>query len=460
MSTAVRRRDFLISTVAAPAIGPVFAARGPRVIGANDTVRVGVIGAGKRGQGLMIAAGFAQPDQLRASQRLGTDGQSPLGIRITGICDVYDAHAEWGLRAAGSGARRYRQYPELLASREVDAVVIATPDHWHAPMVMAAARAGKHVYVEKCFTHNIPETFEAVRAVKENKIVLQLGHQRRASSLYASARDTVAKGSLGSVNLIHTFSNRNTPNGAWVYAIPPDAGPHNIEWAQFLGPAPKRPFDSDRFFRWRKYWDYGTGLSGDLFSHEWDGVDLVMGGIGLPATAVASGGIYFWKEKREVPDVLQIAYEYPERGFTLVYNATQASSHPRRGPLYMGSDATMDLSDGIQVFADRDSERHREKIQKGEITSDRPIISLSAGVGGNQSFVQSTNRAGQSVDVTYLHLKNWLEAIRNDRPAACHEDIALREAITTHMGVLSYKWGCRVRWDAKTQQAVPDTSKS
>jgi len=166
------RRDFLISTVAAPAVGSVFAARGPRVIGANDTVRVGVIGAGKRGQGLMIAAGFAQPDQLRASQRLGTDGQPPLGIRITAISDIYDAHAEWGRRAAGGGAQRYRQYQELLASKEVDAVVIATPDHWHAPMVVAAARAGKHIYVEKCFTHNIPETFEAVRAVKENKIVL------------------------------------------------------------------------------------------------------------------------------------------------------------------------------------------------------------------------------------------------------------------------------------------------
>src|SRR5262249_17246032 len=153
---------------------------------------------------------------------------------------------EWALHAAGTGAKRFRTHQELLASRDVDAVIVATPDHWHAPIVVAAARAGKHVYVEKCFTHAITETLEAVRAVKAAKIALQLGHQRRQNATYAAAREVVSRGALGQVTLVQTFSNRNSPNGAWVYPIPAEAGPHNIDWAQFLGPAPKRPFDADR----------------------------------------------------------------------------------------------------------------------------------------------------------------------------------------------------------------------
>jgi len=460
----LERRAFLKGLAAAPLVTTLGA--GPKAgwpsPGPNDVVNVGVIGVGARGRGLMIAAGFARPEQLRGNQRLGTEGQDPLGIRIAGICDCYDARADWGVTASGGGARRYRRFEDLLASREIDAVIVATPDHWHAPIASAAARAGKHVYLEKCFTHKVPETFELAKAVKESKVVLQLGHQRRSGALYTRAREVMKQGILGDVTLVQVFSNRNSPNGAWNYEIPPGAGPESIDWAQFLGNAPKRPFDPDRFFRWRKYWDYGTGLMGDLFSHEWDGVDLVMGGLGMPATAVASGGVYYWKEKREVPDVLQVAYEYPERNLTLVYNATLASSFAR-GPLYMGSDATMDLGRGVEVYADRESERNREKIQGGQIQLDRPIVSeLVAGTvrGGNDSFVRSVSASGQTADVTYLHLKNWIEAIRHHRPAACNEDVGLREALTTHMGVLAYQWGCRVRWDPKRQKIVPDAAPS
>jgi predicted dehydrogenase len=463
----VERREFLKGIAAAPALASLGSgawtrtARADRSIrDSNDVIQVGVIGVGKRGQGLLISAGFAQPGQLQGRrQRLGTEGQEPLGIRISGICDIYDPYADWGVTAAGQGARRYRTHQELLADKEIDAVIIATPDHWHAPMAAAAARAGKHVYLEKCFTHQVPETFELLRAVKESKVILQLGHQRRSGSLYSMARDIVTKGVLGKVTLIQTFSNRNTANGAWVYAIPPEAGPHNIDWPQFIGNAPKRSFDLDRFFRWRKYWDYGTGLLGDLFSHEWDGVDLVMGGLGMPATAVASGGVYFWKEKREVPDVLQVVYEYPQKDLTLVYNATQASSFPR-GQLYMGSEATMDLSRGVQVYPDRESPRYQEKIKSGEIQPDRPLISSGGAAAPTESFLSSTTASGESVDVTYLHLKNWVQSMRSNQPAACNEDVGWREAITTHMAVLSYKWGCRVRWDSQKQKVLPDVAGS
>src|SRR5262245_15149061 len=178
----VYRRDFLMGVAAVPAVSSSLLSATRRGFGPNDTVRLGIIGVGSRGRGLMISAGFAQPDQLRPNQRLGTEGQAPLGIRMTAVCDLYDARAEWALHAAGTGAKRFRTHQELLASRDVDAVIVATPDHWHAPIVVAAARAGKHVYVEKCFTHAITETLEAVRAVKEAKIALQLGHQRRQNA--------------------------------------------------------------------------------------------------------------------------------------------------------------------------------------------------------------------------------------------------------------------------------------
>lgn len=432
----------------------------------NNTVNIGVIGVGIRGKQLMGAAGFAQPDQLGRNERLGTDGQEPLNIRITGICDLYEPYLEWGVKAAGGTAKSYKNYLEMLGAQDVDAVMIVTPDHWHAPIVMDAARAGKHVYVEKCFTHNIPETFEAVKTVKQNKVVLQLGHQGRSSDIHARAKEIVDKGLLGKVTLIQTFTNRNNPNGAWVYDIPKEAGPRNIDWEQFTGKGPKRELDLKRFFRWRCYWDYGTGLSGDLLTHEWDAVDMVMN-LGIPASAVASGGIYYYKDGREVPDLFQVTYEYPDRDLTVIYNATLANAW-RRGKLFMGSDATMDLTNGVMVYADRNSQRYGEKIQSGEIEVERPIVSYMQGAGRRleavtsptqqwtieKGLLYSFTRRGGVVNTAYLHIKNWLEAIREGTRANCNEDVAFNEAITAHMATLSFKEGRRVRWDAARQEVV------
>ena len=435
----------------------------------QDTIRVGIIGTGIRGKLLMVAAGFAQSHQLREGETRGTDGQPPLNIRFTAVCDAYQPYLDWGLEASGGTAKPYRDYRQLLESPEVDAVIIATPDHWHAPMTIAAARAGKHVYVEKCFTHQVAETIETVKAVKDNGVILQLGHQFRSSPAERKPREIVESGLLGQVSLIQTFTNRNTSAGAWRYRIPAEAGPHNIDWSAFLGNAPAVDFDPARFFQWRRYWDYGTGLSGDMFTHEWDTVDSIMGDLGIPATAAASGGIYRWKDGRDVPDLYQVTYEYPDRDLTLVYNATLASSW-KRGKLFLGSDAAMDLTEGVQVYADARSKRFREAIEKGEIEIERPLVSYLPGGDWQLEAITSATRrwtlakgllytvtpSGEVVNTTYLHLRDWLEAIRGKRPASCNEDVAFREAITAHMGTLSLKWGCRVRWESEKQQVVPD----
>lgn len=493
----LNRRDFLKGVATTPAIG-VFAysayvkgkeesearvdllgfdpARTPMdeapavrasALSPNDAINVGFIGIGIRGKQLMKAAGFARPGQLGKNEKLGTEGQDPLNIRVAGICDLYQPYLEWGVEASGGTALAYHHYKKMLESKDIDAVIIATPDHWHAPITADAARAGKHVYVEKCFTHNVPETFEVVQAVKENRIALQLGHQGRSSDVHATAREVVEKGLLGKITLIQTFTNRNTPNGAWVYRIPDGAGPHNIDWEQFLGSGPRREFDLKRFFRWRCYWDYGTGLSGDLLTHEWDAADLIMGGLGIPAAATASGGIYHFKDGREVPDVFQAVFEYPDRDLTLVYNATLANAW-RREKLFMGTDGTMDLTSGVMVYADRNSERYKPMIQKGEIEVDKPIISYMQGEGRKleavtsptqrwtieKGLLMSFRRGGGTVNTAYLHVRNWLDAIRNGTRPSCHEDVAFREAITAHMATLSLKEGRRVRWDSERREIV------
>lgn len=456
-------QDLGVKSAPAPQVRPS-GAESPQ-----DTINVGVIGLGIRGKLLLVAAGFAQPHQLEEGETLGTEGQPTLNIRITGVCDAYQPYLDWGIEASAGRAKPYRDYRQLLESPDVDAVIIATPDHWHAPMTIAAAQAGKHVYVEKCFTHKVAETIEAVQAVKDNRVVLQLGHQFRSSPADWKAREIVESGVLGQISMIQTFTHRNSATGAWVYPIPSEAGPHNIDWSGFLGNAPKVAFDPARFFQWRRYWDYGTGLSGDMFTHEWDTVDMIMGDLGIPATAVASGGIYRWKDGREVPDLYQVVYEYPARGLTLVYNATLSNSW-KRGKLFLGSEAAMDLTEGIQVFADSSSKRFQDALETGQIEVDRPIVSYLPGGDWQLEAITSATRrwtlakgllytltpTGEIVNTTYLHLRDWFEAIREGRPTSCNEEIAFREAITAHMGTLALKWGCRVRWDAKKQRIRPD----
>ena len=195
---------------------------------------------------------------------------------------------------------------------DIDAVIIAAPDHWHGPMTIEAAKHGKHVYCEKPMTWTVPETYEVVKAVKENNIIFQLGHQGRQTESYVKAKEAIDKNILGKISLIEVTTNRNSPDGAWVYDIHPDASEKNIDWKQFIGQAPWHEFSLERFFRWRCWWDYSTGLSGDLLTHEYDAMNQILG-LGIPDSATSSGGIYFYKDGRTVPDVLHTIFEFSEK---------------------------------------------------------------------------------------------------------------------------------------------------
>jgi predicted dehydrogenase len=331
-------------------------------------------------------------------------------------------------------------------------------------MTIDAAHAGNHVYVEKPMTWTISETYEVVKAVKDSNIVFQLGHQNRQTESYFKAKEAIKNNILGKINLIQVTTNRNSPDGAWVYKINEKAGKDNIDWEQFIGPAPWHEFSLERFFRWRCWWDYSTGLSGDLFTHEYDAMNQILD-LGIPYSAVASGGIYYFKDGRTVPDVLQMAFEYPDRDLTLMYSATQ-SSNKNRGRVIMGHDAYIDLENNLKIYADPESTRYKEKLKKGLISPDVPIYSYKPGFKNVDAVTSPTEDYyasrgllytyldGKRVDPTHLHIKDWVNCIRGGGQPSCNIDQGFHEAMTAHMGTVAYKENRKVYWDKEQQKII------
>ncbi len=454
----------------------------------KELVRLGIIGFGIRGEELVRAAGFAHPDWVERKKKQARENklnkgletflnQEDLNVVLSGVCDVFDVRAERAMATSlndirpggGSGllkgAKRYIHYQDMLQSNDVDAVIIATPDHWHAQMTIDAVNAGKHVYCEKCMTRTVDETFKITEAVKKSGKVFQLGHQGRQQESYIKAKQIAEKNILGKITLVETTTNRNSPNGAWVYDIHEEGSPDTIDWEQFQGPAPhKVPFSLERFFRWRCWFDYGTGLSGDLLSHEYDATNQILE-LGIPKSVVASGGIYFFQDGRDVPDVFQAVYEYPDRDLTLIYSATLANGR-HRGKIFMGHDATMEVSSLLTVTADLESTRYKEKIMNKIINTSLPLFTYQPGLKGIDTVTSATERyfatrglmytmrGGRPVNTSHLHIKEWLDCIRNDLQPSCNIDRGFEEAITCHMATISYLEGRKVEWDPVSKKIV------
>jgi predicted dehydrogenase len=454
----------------------------------SKPIRVGIIGYGIRGEQLMRAAGFAHPatiDEWRESAEKNPDdhrledflAQDNLNLQITGACDLFDVRAQAAMEAASNVNRkgseeqgsltckRYLNYKEMLAAKDIDAVIIATPDHWHAQIAIDAAAAGKHIYVEKGMTRTVEEAFLLTDAIKNSDVIFQLGHQGRQTESFIKAKEIIDKGLLGKISLIEVCTNRNSPNGAWVYDIHPDASEQTIDWEQFQGPTPKHvPFSKERFFRWRCWWDYGTGLGGDLLTHEYDALNQILN-LGIPRSCVASGGVYFYKDGREVPDVFQAVYEYPERDLTFIYSATLSSDRDR-GKIIMGHDANISIGGELTMYADPESTRYKTLIDKGVIDPLNPLFLYSPGSKRIDAVTSATAkyfagrgllytyRQGKRVDTTHLHIKEWADCIRTHQQPSCNIDQGFQEAITAHMSTIAYLEGVKVYWDAEKQKIV------
>lgn len=474
-------QDFLnINAIDAPTTGSM----------AGDIVKLGVIGAGLRGIDLMRAAGFATSDALawknstskRDQSRYNAFiGQDDLNVRFAAICDIADFRIEPAYVASTTNDNKpqiYRRYEDLLADDNVDAVIIATSDHWHAPMAIDALKAGKHVYLEKCMTHKIGETFELEKVAKSNPdLVFQVGHQHRQTQSFLTAQDIVRKNVLGHINLVDVSTNRNSDNGAWQYDLmKSEITPKTLDWDQFLGNAPKIPFNLEHYRRWRKWWSYGSGITGDLLTHDFDRINCVMS-MGIPTSVMASGGIYAHRDGRTVPDVLQVAMEFPdyfmgssqalgkEKGMSFIYSASLGNSYSRPTML-MGHDATMELGKNLTIYPDVSSTRYHEQIEAKIISESTPMFEydpskLSSDIDGisgatSKYFADKgllyTYRDGKRVDSTHLHIREWVSCIRHQGKPSCGIKEGFEEAICAHMASVSYKTGKRVEWDKKTRQ--------
>lgn len=467
----------------------------------GKTIRIGIIGFGIRGAHLMQALGFATPEyveDLKAQAKKDSENtrykdfldQENLNVKITGVCDIFDVYAK-NAAFAGANVKKeglkgefdklptiYKNYKELLVAKDIDAVVIATPDHWHGTMVIDAVKAGKHVYVEKPLTWTVPETYLVAEAVRNSNVVFQLGHQGRQIEINHRAKEIIEKGLIGKVSLVEVSTNRNDPNGAWVYPIPPEANSKNIDWKQFVGepqrvkeymdymtkngaakyvgPDARDKFSLERFFRWRCWWDYSTGLSGDLLTHEFDAMNHILK-LGIPHSATSSGGVYFFKDGRTVPDVLQTTFEFPDRDLSMLYTATLASQFNRPRKI-MGTDATIELGSTLNVIVDGASTQYKEKIQNGIIKPGEPFYRYASGKSidalSSATEMYFAERGllfsyveGKRYNTTFLHIREWLECIRQGLKPSCGIDEAFEEAIAAHMGTRAFLEGKTMYWD-------------
>ena len=295
-------------------------------------------------------------------------------------------------------------------------------------------------------------------AVKKNNIVFQLGHQGRQTDSAIKAKELVDKGVLGKITLIETTTNRNNPFAAWIWPIDERANPRTVDWDLFEGPAPKKvPFSMERLFRWRCWWEYGTGMCGDLLTHEYDAANHILD-LGIPHSAVASGGLYYWKDGREVPDVFHATYEFPDKELSFIYSGSLQNGIPRN-TLIMGHDATIELGRTLNILADSQSTKYRDRIESGIIDPSSPIIRYKPGQKDVDALTSATSkyfadrglmftyRDGRRIDSTNLHIHEWLNAIRNGGDTSCNIDRGFEEAITAHMATESYHKGRRVYWD-------------
>jgi predicted dehydrogenase len=451
----------------------------------SDLLRIGIVGFGARAASHANGLGYIHPDDVENRKKNKTLedwlAQEDLNVAITGICDVFDLHAENGLatarnplRAGGAKTpdfpvKRYRTFEEMLEDKDIDAVMIATPDHHHAPMSAKAARAGKHVYCEKSIALHEDELNDLNAAVKNSKIVFQLGHQIPQSVVFKQARDIIKKDTIGKITLIETTTNRNSADGAWIRHLDAKGNPKpgnekTIDWDQWLGNTPKVPFSINRYYNWQKFFAYETGLIGQLFTHEFDAVNQLLR-VGIPKAVVSSGGIYFWKDDREMADTLHCVFEYPDRDLTLLYSATLENSRPR-GRIFMGREASMELGDSIKITADAESLRYKKQIESGLIDPSGPMISFNPNLGKVDAVTSATEKYyaarglttttvnGHVVDVTYLHIKEWIDCIRSGRIPSANIDLGFEEGIACLMAHISYVEKRRVEWDPVSKRIV------
>ncbi len=340
--TKTSRRNFIklstATTIAAATSRTILGAEEagrPERVAPSDKIRLGLVGAGGQGMG-----------DTREALKIP-------GVELIAVADLYDGRLSRAKEIWGNQLFTTRDYREVLARSDIDAVVIATPDHWHMHISNDAMKAGKDVYCEKPMVQQLEQGKQVIETAQKTNRIFQVGSQRVSSVVYKKAKDLLASGAIGELNMVEAWWDRSSAIGAWQYSIPPDASPTTVDWDRFLGEAPKRGFDATRFFRWRNYRDYGTGVAGDLFVHLFSGLHFVVGTTG-PTRVFATGGTRYWNDGRDVPDVMLALCDYPKTGSCPAFNLAlrvnfAAGANESSGFRFIGSEGVMTLSGVVTV---------------------------------------------------------------------------------------------------------------
>ena len=406
----ISRRAF-VSASAASIVAT--AASANRVIGANNRLRVGIIGCGGLAQGAHI------PSLMRMKE---TDN-----VDIVAVCDVYQKRLDQA--AATTGAAPVKDYRAMLDSKDVDYVAIVTPEHWHARMTLDAADAGKHIYCEKPMTWSIEQAKQVVKKIQQTNVKMQVGVQGMCDDSYETAQKYVKEGKLGRVVQAQIDYSRNHKRDFWVSDEPDkDVRPgENLDWNAFIGPAPKRPFDLDRFLHWRRYWDYSGGIATDLFVHR---ITRIIRALDLkfPNRVVAVGGKWEFRDSpAEIPDTFNMMLDYPD-GLSVVVLSSMANDAPIPHVL-RGHEATLEFT--REGFVIRPQGRFNKEGDKPEIVHKRS--------GGE--------------DIT-LHHRNLQNAIRGGEALKCDVMTGYYGVVAVRLAVESYRKSKYMKWDARREKGI------
>jgi len=429
-----------------------------RAVPPSDMVRFAAIGTGVRGCEVLQATRLSR------------------GVECVATCDVYDTRRISAREALGGKEMAFtRDYREILDREDIDAVIIAAPDHQHRPIAMAACEAGKDVYCEKPMSHTVEDGFAMVKAARKHGRILQVGSQRVSSIVYAKAKEIYQSGALGQVTMIEAHWDRNTPGGAWVVPIPPDANEKTIDWPRFLGEAPKRPYDPIRYASWRRFTDYGLGLAGDLFVHMISGIHFITGTAAPPRSAESAGGLFRWTEAREFPDLLLTLFEDPNFRVSLRCNQNNESGEYLA---FFGTQGTLEIKDTVSMpafgFGAAGGLRSPVVTFRPQDTRPAPegysvfgwpkamreeyIRSFRAEHPAAEPLQSQVDREAESFlpppgysDVPD-HVANFFNSVRTRKPPVENEEFGNNAALGCHLANFAYFQKTVAKWDPEARK--------
>ncbi len=419
-----------------------------RPFSANDQINLALIGTGIQGI-------YDTNTALRVP-----------GVKLTATCDLYTGRHDRAKELWGNDISVTRDYREILERKDVDAVIIATPDHWHKRISIEALQAGKAVYCEKPMVQKFDEGHEVIEAQKASGKVMQVGSQGMSSLGNEKAKELYEEGAIGELVMLDMYNDRYSSEGAWNYPIPPDASPDTVDFDTFLGSAPKVPYELKRFFRWRNYRDYGTGVAGDLFVHAFSTLHYILSSHG-PERALSTGGLRYWEDGRDVPDVTMTLYDYPESATHAAFNAAFRVNFiagnggggnirmvGTEGEMQVGSSrvtlirAKLDMKpSGYALIAHTEENQKKIVAEYDSLYADERDKDLNI---GETTWEAPRGYKGGHYD----HFDNFFKGVRGEKKIVEDPTFGLRAAGAALLANESYYRGEPVRWDPEGMRLI------